>query len=26
MRFGLGRVAFGEGLEAFAAWLEGRKS
>jgi hypothetical protein len=22
VRFGLGRAAFGEGLEAFAAWLE----
>jgi len=25
VRFGLGRVAFGEGLEAFAAWLERRR-
>jgi aspartate/methionine/tyrosine aminotransferase len=24
VRFGLGRIAFGEGLEAFAAWLEHR--
>ena len=24
VRFGLGRVDFGEGLEAFAVWLEGR--
>jgi aspartate/methionine/tyrosine aminotransferase len=24
VRFGLGRIACGEGLEAFAAWLERR--